>query len=400
MGGLILLIAAAVAANADPAPEMQVTTVDGQSVRGQLYQLWDGRVHLSTASLPMDQVLSIVPTTPLPAANEKPTVWIELVDGSKLTGSEFKIDGNRAAFRDETGAGSGTPTELIRSVRLSNPNDSASLKWPVATVTNSTADLLVVRKKDQLDFMEGVIGNVDDNRVALTVDGVRYPVNRAKVDGLIFFHKEKDKFSEPAAVIETVNGWRLKAKELSLSSNNKGFDVNIMAGNERFVLPFEQIAKIDCSPGKIAYLSDLEPASVQWTPYFDFRQAAPAMADFYAPRNDEGREHQSLRLGGKTFSKGLALCSRTAIDFRIPEGMKKFKATAGIDDAVRDTGNVRLKISADGKSLFDQAITGKDAPADLNLDVDGAKRLSILVDFGDGFDAGDYLDLAEARMVK
>src|SRR5262249_8010913 len=138
----------------------------------------------------------------------------------------------------------------------------------------------------------------------------------------------------------------------------------------------------------------------QWTPYFDFGQAAPAMADFYAPRRDEGREHQPLRLGGKTYNKGLALCSRTAIDFRVPEGMKNFKATAGIDDAGRDTGNVRLKISADGKNLFDQAVTGKAAPTDLNLDIDGAKRLSILVDFGDGFDAGDYLDLADARMLK
>ena len=80
--------------------------------------------------------------------------------------------------------------------------------------------------------------------------------------------------------------------------------------------------------------------------------------------------------------------------------MKKFKAVAGIDDAVRETGNARLAISADGKMLFDRTIRGKDAPVDLDLDISGAKRLSILVDFGDQFDAGDFLDLADARMVK
>jgi hypothetical protein len=400
MGGLILLFAVAVAANADSAPEVQVTTVDGQSVRGQLYQLWEGRIHLSTVSLPMDQVLNIALPLPPQATDEKPTAWIELVDGSKLTVSEFKIDGNLAIFGDNADQPPSLPTTLIRSVRFSNPNDSASLKWPAAADANSTADLLVVRKKDQIDFMEGVIGNVNDDRVVLTVDGVRYPVNRAKVDGLIFFHKEKDKFSEPTAVIETINGWRLKAKGLSLSPNNKGFDVNVLAGNERFALPFEQITKIDCSPGKIAYLSDLEPASMQWTPYLDFGDAAPAMADYYAPRRDEGREHQPLQLAGKKYDKGLSLYSRTAIDYRVPAGMKKFKATAGIDDAVREAGNVRLTISADGKKLFDQSITGKDAPAELDLDLAGAKRLSILVDYGDQFDAGDYLDLAEARMLK
>ncbi|HEY2826653.1 MAG TPA: NPCBM/NEW2 domain-containing protein, partial [Pirellulales bacterium] len=95
-----------------------------------------------------------------------------------------------------------------------------------------------------------------------------------------------------------------------------------------------------------------------------------------------------------------SLYSRTAIDYRVPAGMKKFKATAGIDDSVRDIGNIRLKISADGKTLFDKPVTGKDVPVELDLEVAGAKRLSILVDYGDQFDAGDYLDLADARMLK
>jgi len=132
----------------------------------------------------------------------------------------------------------------------------------------------------------------------------------------------------------------------------------------------------------------------------DFGDAVPAMAKFYAPRRDEGREHQPLRLAGKEYDKGLSLYPRTAIEYRVPSGMKKFKAAAGIDDAVRETGNARLAISADGKTLFDRAIRGKDTPIDLDLDISGAKRLSILVDYGDQFDAGDFLDLADARMVK
>src|SRR5262249_35126307 len=128
--------------------------------------------------------------------------------------------------------------------------------------------------------------------------------------------------------------------------------------------------------------------------------AVPAMAEFYAPRRDEGREHQPLRLAGKEYNKGLSLYPRTTIEYRVPSGMKKFKAMAGIDEAVRETGNVRLAISADGKTLFDRTIRGRDVSVDLDLDISGAKRLSILVDYGDQFDAGDFLDLAEARMVK
>ena len=80
-----------------------------------------------------------------------------------------------------------------------------------------------------------------------------------------------------------------------------------------------------------------------------------------------GLDHQPLRLAGQTFSKGLALASRTEITYRLPAGVKRFKATAGIDDSVRDVGRVRLEISLDGKKMYDQPITGKQPPVDLDL---------------------------------
>ncbi len=157
---------------------------------------------------------------------------------------------------------------------------------------------------------------------------------------------------------------------------------------------------LDFSVGKIIYLSDLDPESVRWTPYLDFQKASATLEQFYAPRRDEGREHRSLMIGGKTYAKGLALYSRTEMTYRLPAGAKKFTAFAGIDDCVRAVGGVRLEVSADGKKLFDKSISGGDAPADIDLDVSGAKRLSILVDYGTGLDAGDYLDLAEAKILK
>ena len=107
------------------------------------------------------------------------------------------------------------------------------------------------------------------------------------------------------------------------------------------------------------------------------------MEQFYAPRRDEGREHRPLS-SAEDILQRLALYSRTEMTYRLPAGAKKFKATAGIDDSVRDVGGVRLEISADGKKLFDKPISGSDGPVDIDLDVAGAKRLSILVDYGDG----------------
>ncbi len=72
----------------------------------------------------------------------------------------------------------------------------------------------------------------------------------------------------------------------------------------------------------------------------------------------------------------------------------------GIDDAVRPRGHVRVEILADEKKVFDEIITGRDQPRPISLDLNGTKRLTILVDFGKDQDIADHLDLGDARLIK
>lgn len=402
MIGLLLLIGIASAVDAGASgPEVQVSTIDGRVVNDHLLTTGQILSGFASGTVSVDEVLGVTPVGPSEVPTEKPTAWIELIDGSKFTTTEFSIDGKVAHFsygkgeRDEIFAAS------ICKVRFSPPGAS---EWPKNVGADAKGDLLAVHKKDQLDFMEGTIGNVDDNYVILKVDGENYPVKRSKVDGLIFFQQERPKVEDPFCVVETTTGDRIRAKTLimypPINKYPEGLTVAKTYCDASIPVAWQYVTKLDFSAGKVDYLSDLEPVSMQWTPYLDLGDAVPAMAEFYAPRRDEGREHQPLRLAGKEYDKGLSLYPRTAIEYRVPPGMKKFKAVAGIDEAVRETGKARLAISADGKTLFDRAIRGKDAPVDLDVDISGAKWLSILVDYGDQFDAGDFLDLADARMVK
>ena len=100
------------------------------------------------------------------------------------------------------------------------------------------------------------------------------------------------------------------------------------------------------------------------------------------------------------YPKGLAIPSRTSLTYKITGKGKRLKAVAGIDDGVREAGGVHLVISGDGKTLYDGKIVGRQDPVDLDLDVSAVKRLNILVDFGEGLDVGNYLDLCDARIVK
>ena len=111
--------------------------------------------------------------------------------------------------------------------------------------------------------------------------------------------------------------------------------------------------QIDFSGGKIVYLSDLKPDGVRWTPYFGTRKPLPAVEQFYAPRYDRNFDSGPLQLGGTPVPQGLALHSRTEIVYRLPGRFSRFQAVAGIDDAVRPGGKVRLVIRGDDKVLFD-----------------------------------------------
>jgi hypothetical protein len=100
------------------------------------------------------------------------------------------------------------------------------------------------------------------------------------------------------------------------------------------------------------------------------------------------------------FSKGLALRSRSELNYRLPAGFGRFTAVAGIEPATSTTGNVQLSIYGDDQRLFEAAISGDEPPREIELDIGGVKRLKIIVDFGKNLDTGDWLNLCDARLVK
>jgi hypothetical protein len=413
----VLLTIAAIAVTA---PEVEVAVSDGSVVTGTLEKLSTEKITVTSdngeAVISADRISSVrtLSTSPNLAPGDNPAVSVDLIDGSRLAGIGLSVDGSLVMLDCGKNRNAQFGTSRVRRIKFSRSDDTAAPAWPLNIGADATSDLVAVRKKDHVDFVDGRIVKISDTFVVLRVDGTDYPINRAKVDGVIYFHKVTADLHDPACIVEDNLGWRLKAQNISWTESLPRAPLNetgdgwlkvtlpTMPGDsfQDIFIPWSSVAKLDYSVGKVTYLSSLEPESVQWTPYLEFGNAPAALAQYYAPRRDDGREHQPIRLGGKTYNKGLSLYSRTALAYRLPAGMKKFQAIAGIDDSVRDGGNVRLEISADGKKLFDQPITGKDAPIDINLDIEGAKRLSILVDYGDDSDAGDYLNLAEARTLK
>ncbi len=378
-------------------PTFDVQTLDDKTVSGTLAELSVQGVAVDTdhsrVSLNASRLLSIVARQPRPA--EGPTsVVIALMDGSIVHARQCIVQGPTAFMTMSDGTVLKLPTKSIRFIRL-QPSSSADAEWARLMKTAVESDLLVVHKGTGLDYHQGILHDISADEVQFNLDGEVLPVKRSKVFGVAYRHAGEPALPAAVCRITDSSGSQWSVRSLTLSDVLQWTTPGGLALSE----PLEAIAQVDFSSGKVLYLSDIQPDSTRWTPYFGGGLPA-AVERFFAPRYDRGSDARRLQLGGSEYRKGLAIYSRTELVYRLPEGFGRLEAIAGIDDAVRPNGKVRLIVRGDQNVLFDAVLTGRDAPRPLDVNVMGVRRLAIVVDFAGSLGAGDCLLLCNARLSK
>jgi hypothetical protein len=158
--------------------------------------------------------------------------------------------------------------------------------------------------------------------------------------------------------------------------------------------------------GSFEYLSDLDPTKVdqKFPPGLEFE------VDQYGWRRDAAVvEGGQLRLGGRTYDKGLGVHSYCALTYQLGGGYREFRAVIGLDDVTKykgypGTGSVKFRVLLDGKPCkeFPDGKKKKkaEAPEEIAVDVGGVKELTIVVDYGDFLHILGRADWADAYLVK
>ena len=393
-----VLLLAVLLTTATPAFEIQ--TLDGQTLVGPLVEFAADHVVVDASSgrvsIETEKLVSI-------AAKQKPTapssasgVIVELSDGSVVLARQYTAQGSQAKITLADGNVLESPLNAVRTVQLQQKPGTMSAEWDRLAKMNADSDMLMFHKGDSLDYHQGVLRDVTDDVVQFDLDGELLPVKRTKAFGFVYRHRAEAALPAAACRITDASGSQWSVRTLTLSdkfqwTTPSGVNVSQAA---------DKIAQIDFSGGKIVFLSDLKPESVRWTPFFGTGKSLGAVERFYAPRYDRNFESGPLQLSGVQYKKGLAVHCRTEMVYRLPDRFSRFLATAGIDDAVRPGGKARLIVRGDDNVLLDSVITGTDLPKSIDLDLAGVRRLTIIVDFSDTLNAGDYLLLCNARLRK
>ena len=395
--------------------DAKVSMLDGQTRSGQLMAISSNDLSLqengADAKVPLSDVMAVEFPSVVPVAAAD-TQLLLLADGSRLFASTIARTAKTVTAQSAWLGSIELDSGAIHAIRLQAENRAFSQQWATFLKRDSEKDLLIVAKRDAtgLDFLAGVVSTVGGEQIEFLLDGETIPVPAARVYGIVFGKSAISADARPTAArrdvrLMSTQGDILTATALKMEADQ----LQITSGwGQTLKVPMDRLQKIDLSPGRIQYLSELAAIDEQFDGVDPENSLLAGLIDkeqqrlLFGPRRDTTIERQSkLRLRGREFDKGLCIHSRTEITWALDGRFSSLECLVGIDDEVAFNGAhaVLLKITGDGQVLFEKLVNTSDEPQSLKLPLDGVSTLKVLVDFGDGDSVCDWLDLADAKLV-
>lgn len=382
-------------------PNVSAVRIDESATSGTLTAIDRETVQL-TAAGGEAQSLKIVDlrslrfpdvAAPSPFA-DPPTIEVILRDGSRLACTAIETQPQEARVTVEELGELKLPLSALRAVRLGDPEKIAA-RWDELLQRDNTADLLVVRKQDVLDFVEGSLGDIKAESITFLLNDRSVSVPRDRAFGVLYGSRAATADRPVAEVL--VGRSRLQLKELTFAA---GEGQGQFAAGPAIPLPFERIHGIEFS-GRVRFLGDLQPVVVLpegAAPEERFRYFRRGSEPFGAP----------LRIGSNelTMSEGLWLHSGVTARYRINRDFRRLVAIVGMDHNVGGNRAVRLVIVGDGQSLFDQTIRWSDPAREIDLDVANVRDLEIRVErlpeeiARNLLGIQEHLDLGQIRLIR
>jgi hypothetical protein len=386
------MISSLIVATAVGALPVELSTLDGERHVGRLMQISPATVTLqqekSPREFPLSEVMNVRFTEVAAIdSNDSQTRQVVFIVGTKLGCGNVEIARQKATLATNRLDALQAPVEVIASIQFQSADAGLLEAWHQLLERELKRDLLVIRKGNVLDHLDGIVGGINAKSVVFVHDGEEIPIPLSKVFGVVYAGRKRIP-ATPLCRIVVGGGDVLVAK--SLAWVDARLHAELLCGAE-VTLPEEKLALIDFSLGKVRYLSDMEPREVKYTPFFDIT---------WKYRRDQNLDGGPIRVGNREYARGLSIHSRTYLRYRLARDYRRFRAIMGIDGVVGRRGDVHVVISGDKKPLLEADVRGSDNPREIDLDVTNVRDLEILVDFGGDLDIADHLDLADAKVIK
>jgi len=316
---------------------------------------------------------------------------LQLADGGLLVADVLRADKERLAADSLLFGQIDFPLESLAGVVFQLPAGRRQRDAMLDRVARATgdSDRLLLHNGDEIT---GVVTRIENGTVELDTKVGPIQIETARIAAMIFNPqlKQTARPQGPRAWTGLSDGSRLIAT--GLTSDAK--ELRLTTAGQTWATSPDQLVALQPLGGRVTYLSDLEPAGYHHVPYLDLKWPDPG-----TDRNITGGR---LWCDGRLYLKGLGLHSASRLTYTLDGSYTRFDAELGIDDSTEGRGSVRFRVFVDGKQKYTSptVVRGGQSPESATVDITGAKRLDLIIDFADRADELDRADWLDARLVK
>lgn len=383
-----------------PASAGEVRTIDGKVHQGEIASLEPTEVRLKSAegdkitTYPLKEVIAIDFGLQSRPVTRVPYLRVRLVDGTLLYCLTVNFADKSMKLLLLSGQSLTVQFDQVHHLAC-DAQDTASLQaLDTLLIDSPKADVIRVQSREgnAIEAYEGVILGVNDagNRLQFKARGLDTVSNLdiARLRAMLFQRASTGVNDKAVARIQDSFGNIFTATQYSWGDN--WCDVRLQSGQQLKLLR-STITRFDLTPGKMVYLSDLDPVKVEET---------PILSELFHYRRDKNLEGGQLSVGRRVYPKGLALHSRTVLEYDVT-GYSSFRAVLGLDDAMAGSAHAVVRVEGDDKELLNTVISSREnKPQDLLLNIKGVQKLRLIVDYGEDLDLGDHINFADARLIR
>ncbi len=401
------------------APCIHVQTVSGEHVAGApvSFDLARGFVIASgdgaRRTIATEDVICAT-LTPRPTESDKGSVEIKLAGGNVLHGTLIDANDGRAASPALGSAGqqvhlasplfgqAAVPLERVTSICFDLtghlpelPADSSLVETDggLRLADSANHDVIVLANGD---FLEGWVAGIDATGVNVEIEGEQRDVPFNLISAAYLQAEPASSSPGIRAVVELSDGSRITTESLALEDSAPNGDRGpTLAGvyeGSRLAMPLAVVKQIDIRGGRWRWLDEIEPADYEQTP------ASTIRWDYNTGRNVLGGP---LRVGPTTFKHGIGVHSRAVLVYDLPANAAEFVARYGLDDSAGRFADVEVLIRVDDQQRYRAvSVTSRDGLSQpVRIDVAGARRLELVVDFGRNAAVQDRFDWIRPAIV-
>ncbi|MBN1491872.1 MAG: NPCBM/NEW2 domain-containing protein [Phycisphaerae bacterium] len=385
--------------DAVPAPTVRIVTIEGEQQTGTWRGADEASIEIQrdgvTTRVPRDDLMLVTfdneSTTSRPVMLGPREAVCTLADDSVIRGELLESGEGAVQIRTALLGLLTLRFSQLRAIRLGAVADQSEAQAEYERWLDRGSagnDVLIAVRDERVTAVRGALVAIGPDEGRFTFQDKTLPIRAGTVYAVVF-GAALATGSPSAATVVLRDGTRL-------ASTTAGADAQTIQlrreGKAFATVPITSIEHIAFHSPRVTFASDMPNVGTHFEPFL--RTPWPI-------RRDRSVSNGPIRLGGVTYDKGFGVHSRSELTFDLDETYTRFAAVIGIDDAVRPRGNVVFRVFADDRTAYDSGpVTGTDAPKPILVDIGGARRVRLVVEYGDELDLADHADWGNARFIR